>query len=199
MTKKLGTAVVILAAVLPMAGVAGCGSDSSPEAADALAAETRPYPWLKGPSREFLVPGGDNTVPTFGREGTPRERAEASKMIAAWLRVRAAKDWKRDCSFFSRAYAGFITRDAHGASGGEVRSCPEALEFFKKEVGSFANTLGGTIGSLRVGEGQGTSGHIGRFAWAQYHGTDGKDWVVPLEWERGEWKIAKSAPLQSQR
>lgn len=189
---------MILTALLPLAVALGCGGGSSTGAADVPVEASRPFPWLKGPSREFLVPGGDNVVPTFGREGTPGERAAASALIGAWLRARAARDWKRDCSFFSRTYAKFITRDAHGASGGEVSSCPGALEFFKGEVPSFANTLRGPIDSLRVGEGQGISGEIGPFAWAQWHGTDGNDWMVPLEREGGEWKLAKSGPLQSQ-
>lgn len=195
---KLATAVVV---VLALAIGCGCGSGGSSSAAD-RAASSRPYPWLKGPSREFLVPGGDNVVQTFGEEGTPKERAEATAVIAAWLRARAAKDWRKDCSYFSRGYAELIAKDAHSVTNGQVpQTCPAALAFFKGEAsGNFVDNLTGSIDSLRVGEGQGVSGKVvEKTAYAQYHGNDGKDWVVPLEWEQGQWKIAKASPLNRLR
>ncbi|HYH54087.1 MAG TPA: hypothetical protein VD761_08145 [Solirubrobacterales bacterium] len=193
---------MFIALILALA-TAGCGdSDDDSATAREAAAEERLYPWLKGPTREFLLPpGGDNVVQTFGEEGTSRERAEATAVIAAWLRARAAKDWARDCSFFSRPFDRMLTEDANTVTKGRVKTCAEALAYFKGHAsGDFRNTLGGSqIDSLRVGEGQKVDGNFGLMAFAQYHGTDGKDWVVPLEREGGEWKIAKAGPINRLR
>jgi hypothetical protein len=184
------------ALLLATAAALGCGNGDS-TAAD-TAGKERIYPWLKGPSREFLVPGGDNVVQTFGEEGTPRERAEATAVIAAWLRARAAKDWKKDCSYFSIGSARELTADAHHVTNGKVKSCPEALAYFKGNAsGNFVDTLSGSIDSLRVGEAGEVKGQ--KIAYAQYHGNDGKDWVVPLEWEGGGWKVTKASPINRLR
>lgn len=184
----------ILAAGLCLgAMLGGCGSGTT---GDTTANGSRPYPWLKGPSREFLVPGGDNVVQTFGEEGTPGERAAASALIASWLSARAATNWKADCSYFSRGYARLLAADASNVTNGRTGGCPEALAFFGPNAsGNYVNTLDGPIDSLRVGEGQRVGGEFGEMAFAQYHGTDGRDWVVPLEREGGEWKVAKAAPI----
>ncbi|HET7589051.1 MAG TPA: hypothetical protein VFK14_02530 [Solirubrobacterales bacterium] len=186
----------MLSAAVLAAAVAGCGSGSSTSAADTV---TRPYPWVKGPAREFLVPGGDNAIPTFGEEGTSRERAEATTVVTAWLRARAAKNWKRECAYLSAASAKGLTKDAHGVTKGRVDSCAGALDYFKFEAhGNFESTLGGPIDSLRVGERPGAGSHPISLGWAMYHGTDGKDWIVPLVREGGEWKVSGMGPLQSQ-
>ena len=188
---KAGT-VLLLALACGCLG-SGCGSDTG---ADSTAAEAQLYPWLKGPSREFLVPDGDNVVQTFGEEGTPRERAEATAVIAAWLRAREARDFEKDCSYYSRGYAELLAEDANNVTDGRTKTCAQALAYFKHNAsGNYVNTLSGSIDSLRVGEGQRVDGILGVMAYAQYHGNDGNDWVVPLEREGGEWRIAKAAPI----
>lgn len=169
--------------------LSGCGGGSSTEAAET---ESRPYPWIKGPAREFLLPTGDNVVQTFGREGTKAEREQASETIEAWMRARAAQDWKKDCSYFSKAYNTNITDDAHGVTGGRVKNCPQALAYFKHEAsGDYVNNLSGPIDSLRVGlyKGQRNQGY------AQYHGNDGKDWIVPMSRDEGSWKVSIASPI----
>jgi hypothetical protein len=190
---KLGLSIVTAALA---AAALGCGGGNS-ATADTAPGKPRLYPWLKGPSREFLVPHGDNVVQTFGREGTAEERAEATALVAGWLRARAARDWKKDCSYFSRGYVGVITKDAHGVTGGRVKSCPEALAYFKQAAsGDYVDTLrGSTVASLRVGKGSAGEGESAYLGYAQYHGNDGRDWIVPLERENGEWKIAHSRPF----
>lgn len=181
--------------VLALVTVSGCGSGNS--SSTGATAETRPYPWLKGPSREFLVPGGDNVVQTFGEEATRDERERAFRVIALWMKARAAQDWKRDCSYFSRAYIhSLVGTDATRVTHGKVKTCPAALAYFGHLAsGSYKNNLTGEIDSLRVGEAEGVGGGQIMFAYAQYHGNDGKDWVIPLEKEGGEWKIAKASPI----
>jgi len=170
----------------------GCGGDSS-GSTDAAKTESRPYPWLKGPSREFLVSTGDNVVQTFGREGTKAEREQASETIEAWMRARAVQDWKKDCSYFSKSYNTNITDDAHGVTGGKVKNCPQALAYFKHAAsGDYVNNLAGPIDSLRVGlyKEQLNQGY------AQYHGNDGMDWIVPMNRDNGRWKVSIASPIE---
>lgn len=184
-----------LALVVVLAAFAGCGGGDSTSTADTVK-QAGLYPWLKGPTRQFLEPGGDNVVQTFGEEGTAKERVEATAVISAWLRARAAKDWKKDCSYFSRVYAKQLTEDAHHVTGGRVKKCAQALAYFKQAAsGDYVDTLTGSIDSLRIGEGQIAEGDYGFMAYAQYHGNDGQDWIVPLGKEGGEWKISHSRPF----
>lgn len=186
-----------IAVVGVLASVVVCGCGSSKPSSVGTSAEARPYPWLKGPSRAFLVPGGDNVVQTFGEEATKKERQRASHVIALWMNARAARDWQQDCSYFSRAYVhSLVATDASQVTHGTVKTCPAALRFFgHRASGNYKNNLSGEIDSLRVGEGEGVGGNRVTSGYAQYHGNDGKDWVIPLEKEAGEWKVAKASPI----
>ena len=174
--------------VICFTAVAGCGGDQETDGSEADAQQERLYPFLKGPTREFLVPEGDNAVQTYGREATKAEREQASRVIEAWMRARAAKDFEKDCSYMSRAYRhNLVQEDAFHVSNGRVTNCPEALAYFGPEAsGDFVNTMKEPIASLRVAEGHG---------FAQYHGNDGRDWVVPVDREDGRWKVATAAPI----
>ena len=164
----------------------GCGSDS--ESTETDAKPERIYPRVHGPSREFLIPGGDNAVQFFGREGTPAERVKVSKVIHPWMRARIAEDWEKDCTFLSRVYIRTLVNDAHRVSSGKAINCPQALEFFGDEAsGTSGETLSGTIDSLRV---------RGFKAFAQWHGPHGIDWVLPLRIENGIWKIELAGPVE---
>lgn len=166
----------------------GCGGDQATGEPEPEAKQERLYPWLKGPSREFLIRDGDNAVQTFGREATKAEREQANDVIQAWMKARAVTDWKRDCSYFSRAYVhSLVATDATLVTNGRVRSCPQALDYFGHEAsGSYKNNLTGPIDSLRVGPEHG---------YAQYHGNDGHDWVLTMEKEDGKWWLAIASPI----
>ena len=181
MRSTIGVAVVLM--IITIVGCGGGGSSST----DA-SARSRPYPWLKGPSREFLSPHGDNVVQTFGREATKLEREQASRVIEAWMRARAAQNWAKDCSYFSRAYVhNLVATDARQVSQGRVKNCAQALAYFGHEAsGSYKHTLTGPVDSLRVGEGHG---------YAQYHGNDGHDWIIPVDREGSRWLVANATPL----
>ena len=183
-TRRFALALMLILAAALAAGCGGGGSTTS--AAKEKTVDWSIYP--PGPTRQFIVPGGDNAVQTFGREATPAERKQAAEIIAAWMRARAVQDWARDCSYFSPGYTKNITTDAHSVTNGRVKSCPEALAYFKHEAsGDYVdNFKGTTVASLRVGEGHG---------YAQYHGNDGKDWIVPVERSDGEWKVSIATPL----
>jgi len=168
--------------------VAGCGGGEATGETETTAQQERLYPWLKGPSRQFLIRGGDNAIQTFGREATKAEREQASRTIAAWMKARAAQAWAKDCSYLSRKYIRtLVAEDAVNVSHGKVKNCPQALAYFGHLAStSYKNNLSGPIDSLRVGEGHG---------YAQYHGNDGHDWVISVDRERGRWWVGIAAPI----
>lgn len=174
---------IALSVVLAATG-AGCAGGGS---ADRVLSGQPP----PGPTHEFVIPGGDNTVQYFGREGSVAEREEASAVVAAWMRARAAKDWRKDCRFISQAYKDNLVTDAERVSKGKARNCHQALAFFGPLAsGNSINTMTGPIDSLRVGA---------DISFAQYHGRRGIDWIVPLEKEGSRWKVAVSAPINRRR
>jgi hypothetical protein len=183
MAKLVAGFTLLLVAMLAL----GCGGGDSSTVSQ-TAEKQQLYPWLKGPSREFLIRNGDNAVQTYGREATGAERAQASDVIEAWMKARAAQNWAKDCSYFARKYVHtLVATDAVQVSEGKVKNCPQALAYFGHLAsGSYKNNLTGPIDSLRVKGGLG---------YAQYHGNDGHDWVITMEREDGKWWIANSTPL----
>jgi hypothetical protein len=168
---------------LAVAG-AGCGSDSS--SGETAAASDVFYPWVKGPSREFLVRGGDNLIQYFGHEATPAEREAASRVIHRWMRARSAEAWAADCKYFSPSYRRSLVEDADAATDGRVTNCPAALEYFgESRSGDGRNTLTGPIDSMRVKKGRG---------WAQWHGPE-RDWVLPVIKVGNRWTVLAAAPI----
>lgn len=181
--------LLLVALVACAAGaVIGCGGGEATGETETSAKQERLYPWLKGPSREFLIRGGDNAVQTFGHEAPKAEREEVSRLIHAWMKARAAQNWAKDCSYFTRRYVhGLVAEDAVKVSEGKVKNCAQALAYFgHKASGSYKNNLTGPIDSLRVDEGRG---------YAQYHGNDGHDWIISVEKEGGRWMISGSTPI----
>ena len=174
---------VLLAAAL----LVGCGGSGDAGEDGTAQGQERIYPNVTGPTREFLVPDGDNIVQFYGREATPVEREEASRLLHGWLRARENENWPKDCSYFHRWYRESLVKDAHGVTSGKVKNCPQALAYFGHEAsGDYVDNLPGPIVSLRVRGGQG---------YAQYHGTDGRDWIVPMNKEDGKWKVANATPI----
>lgn len=190
-----GTFLCGLAAIVFALGAIGCGGESSTGAGlEETASEERPYPHIKGAAREFLIIGGDNLIQAFGNEATAAERENASRVIHAWMRARVAEDWATDCKYLAGEYRENLVWDANGVTEGKVKTCAGALKFFGDEAsGTSGNTLTGPIDSLRV-----TKTRVGdteKEAFAQWHGPNGIDWVVPLRREDGVWGVASASPI----
>jgi hypothetical protein len=186
---EIRTLLLLVVALACGAGVmTGCGGGEATGEPPTSAKQERLYPWLKGPTREFLIRDGDNAVQTFGREASKAEREQASEVIQPWMKARAAQDWKKDCSYFARSYVHqLVATDATKVTHGKVKTCPQALAYFGHLAsGGYKNTLSGPIASLRIEEGHG---------YAQYHGNDGHDWVVGVVKENGKWLVSGAAPL----
>jgi hypothetical protein len=182
--RRLAGGLVLLVLVV---FAVGCGDDSSTGAEETEGKEERLYPRVHGPSREFLIPGGDNIVQFYGHEGTPAERKEVSKVIHAWMRARVAEDWAEDCKYFSRRYSRALVADARRVTDGKVQNCPQALEYFGPNAsGTSGNTLTGPIDSFRLRE---------RRGYAQWHGPE-EDWILPMRREGGKWWVESASPLE---
>jgi hypothetical protein len=178
-------------AIGAVALLAGCGGGGDAETTTARKTFVA-YP--NGPSREFIIPGGDNTVPLMGREATVAERSRASVVIHKWMRARAAKRFADECRYFSRAYIhSLVVEDASRVTNGKVETCPRAIAYFlaKRSVDR-RYTLSGPIDSLRVPFSNNQS-------FAQYHGNDGIDYELPLIKEGRKWRIDALAPIARKR
>jgi hypothetical protein len=191
-----GRSCLILIIVVLVVAAAGCGGvdstvRSSTASDKASADETKQYPWLKGPARQFLLPKETPAAVTFGREASTAEREQANGVIHAWMRARAARDFGVECRYFSKKYIkALVVKDAEIITRGRVRTCPGALHFFGPAAsGDFKNNLTGPISSLRAGEGHG---------YALYHGRDGNDWFLGVDRENGKWWVAIAAPSKTE-
>jgi hypothetical protein len=168
--------------------IAGCGSGGGSTTATSKEKTVDWSQYPPGPTRQFIVPGGDNAVQTFGREGTAAERKQVTKTIQAWLRARAAKNWAKDCSYLATSSIKYAESSASYMAQHKVSGCAAALGVMavKGQKVSLAYNMAGGVVSLRLGEGHG---------YAQYHGNDGRDWVIPVTRESGVWKITTFDPL----
>jgi hypothetical protein len=180
---KLGVVAVLL---LVVGGVSGCGGNGSSSSASSNAPDPfANYP--EGPTRQFIIPGGNNRVQVYGREASALERKEVSARIHKWMRARAARDFATDCKYLSQRLIKGIVSDAETGSNGKVKTCPATLAYLGSTAsGDYKNTLGNLpIVSFRV---------RGGFGYAQYHGRDGNDWIVPMNREHGKWLVNLPAP-----
>jgi hypothetical protein len=182
------------------AGCGGGGSDSSSEgnspesspsgstknsskSGKSGGAKPEPGPEPKSPpSTEFLGKGENGKLATLGREADDEEREEASKVIEESFLAREAGDWEVQCATLS---AEVIEQSEKAAAVlGAKQGCAKALEAQAEAVPeeALANPMTGPIDVLRTS--------YGLQAFAFFHGAEGKDYVVPLKKEGGEWKVA---------
>jgi hypothetical protein len=163
--------------------VAGCGGG---ESTSTVATGSREgYP--KGPTRQFLTPGSDNTVQEFGREAAPAERMQASKTVAAWLLARVRGDWAEACSYMHAKIAAQAGRLGSTVTGKHITGCPQGLAAVTRGGETPRDNLKSGVASLRIQAGRG---------YAQYHGKEGRDWVLAVRREHGTWKIADFFPIE---
>src|SRR3954451_17224327 len=118
--KRRTTSSLLVLAVL---AAIGCGGSSGGEGSDPAMEVTSP----KEPTRQFYVPGEDNSVQLFGNEATPAVRNRVSGVMQAWMRARAAVNWKEDCRHLTRETVDYATNGASTLGQRKVRDCDEAL------------------------------------------------------------------------
>lgn len=181
--RRTASAVALL---LLVAASAGCGGGSSTGEAETAEDPFAEYP--EGPTRQFIDPGGDNVVQEYGREATPAERAQVSKMVEAWLRARAKGDWGEVCKYTHEKEVAYILRLGAQVAKEPISSCARALSFAITQLTEAPrDNIKGGVASLRVANGHG---------YAQYHGKEGLDWVLAVRRENGTWKVSDLRPIE---
>lgn len=134
----------------------------------------------------FRRPGADNSIQEYGEEADDAELEAASEVAVAYMGARAQGDWKKTCTYMAESAVKPLERIAASSPQFEGDGCAAVLEAFlgSTPAPDRASTIAGGVGSLRVD---------GARAFALYHGTDGRDYFLPLVEEDGEWKIGALA------
>lgn len=193
-------ALLFALAALLTSGLAACGSDDSSEStgtstvttgASTRTEETTPDEGSGSDegSDSFLVPGGDNSIQTFGEEASSSELAEADAAVSAYLDARANSDWAAMCADLSEGAIKPLELLADRAPQFKEKGCAAILAALMGRAPAVTrvNTLTSPIAGLRV---EGDRG------FALYHGAKGVDYFVALAKEDGKWKVAAIAPSE---
>jgi len=139
----------------------------------------------------FLVPGGDNSIQTYGEEQGSEERTAAMVPIAALYRALYSGDWGEVCSTYlsSSNLKQMETLTEHSPKL-KGKACADVLGGLNQSVGRRGpDTPDGGVVSFR------TEGDTG---FAIYWGIDGKAYAFPLKSEDGAWKLTSLAPTPLQ-
>jgi hypothetical protein len=170
---------MIVVAALLVAGCGGGSSSSSSSSASSSATTASDSSGGAEPSKQFLKPKGNNKIAEFGSEASVEERETASKVVEESLKAREDADFATQCETLS-------LKGIKEIPGTKTRAeCPKALKSFAEPLSETKkarkDTLSGPIDAMRV---------KGEKGYALYHGTDKKNYAVPLEEEDGAWKVA---------
>jgi hypothetical protein len=184
---------LVLGALLALGGLGCDGGDSSSadgsgtsapqgaaEGRTAAAGQASQQP--KGSSAEFLTPGGDNSIQTYGKEADKAERSAASEVLEAFMAARADQDWEAACAALNAEAFEPLEKLVAPGSG-----CVATLAAVAKklEPSSWENTMTGPIAVLRRER---------EHAFALYHGTANTDYFIQMTNEGGTWKVATLEP-----
>ena len=163
--------IAIFAAVALTA--AGCGSSgsSSPETSS-----------TSEPSAAATPFKGQPQIVKFGKPAPASDREAASAVLAENLEAREAGDFATQCASLTVATQEEVVGPPNPSK--RTGECSKQLEELAKPLKTTeeirANTFDGSIDELRM---QGSN------AYALYHGTDGKNYAMPLELQGGAWKV----------
>ena len=202
-----------LGALALAAGLTGCGggagasgstaSTRTPSATaaipttSALATRTRSAPPSRaqpralvrraGRAAPFLVPAGDNSIPTYGAESSPTQRSSAGAALRAYLAASARGHWRAACFYMGSGVRGQLEALAR-ASKGPVKGCVASSAKLSAytHAAERADPLRGGLAALRV---------KGERAFALFHGPHGQRYMVPMVIEAGAWKVNQIQPI----
>ena len=171
--------LVAVAALIALTGGCGGGSTSTSTPSRSTSSESG-----KEASAAFLRPKSpNNKFVTFGEEAPAEEREAASKVLEENLKARAAADFATQCATLDGAGIEQVVGISKRGKAARAK-CPNALKELAEPLSGSkqirADTLGGPIAALRV---------EGAKAYALYHGSDNKDYSIPMGKEGGEWRV----------
>jgi hypothetical protein len=158
----------VVAAAITAFTVAGCGGSES----------TSP---LTGPGPQIKVTRANEKIVDFGSEASAPDREAAAKVLRVNLEAREAADFSTQCSTL-----GLVTLEEVVGSRKQspLRKCPAALEKLAEPLAGSAKSRRNTLGQAGV-----TMRIKGKDGYVLYHGTDGKDYAMPMTDEDGQWKV----------
>ena len=165
-------ACLLIGAVALLVG--GCGGGSS--ATGASGSQTTAQ---AEPSSQFFGKSAANHFAKFGKEADPAELKVAATTVEDSLSARGKKDWAGQCATLSAAAVKLVEENpaAEGKKG-----CARDLEAQGKTAPAaiLKDNIKGNVVAFRV---------KGKKGFALYHGTDKKDWAMPMEKEGADWKV----------
>ncbi len=187
-----GSSVSTRAASTPStsAGPARTGATAAAAAPRSKASSVKPSASRKsGPSRAvvreaghaapFLVPTGDNSIPTYGAEAPPSEQAAATTALRVYLDARAGGEWAAAC-----AHMAATVQKQLGALTGKQEPCAAAYAKLSSQVSAsmLVSPLSGPIAALRV---------EGDRAFALFYGLHEQQYMMPMVGGGGAWKVSQ--------
>ncbi len=134
-----------------------------------------------GRAAPFLVPAGDNSVPTYGSESSDSQRAGAEASLRSYLEARAAGDWSGACAQMAATVQKQLA--LLGASpSGKSSGCAAAYAKLSSRIpaSARANPLSGSLVAFRV---KGTK------AFALFYGPKRQQYMMPMVGEGGAWRV----------
>lgn len=178
---------ILLAVLIAAALLAGCGGSSGASSGSSSQAPEEA-------SKQFQDPKGSKgkePIATFGKESGEAERGEASAVLAKNLTARQEANFAEQCATLGKAGLESVLGPWKEADAKAAAKCTKALKGFAEPLAQSktirADTLNGEIAALRI-----EGGH----AYALYHGTDGKDYAMPMEEEDGQWKVGSITTIE---
>lgn len=134
----------------------------------------------------FRVPGGPkkevNEIIDGSREASVEVREAASRVLKASFEAKARSDWAAQCLTLTKAVIEVAEENGSPFLGART-PCAKSLERAGEgaDPRALANNLSGPITALRM---------VGGFrAFAFYRGPGGERYMIPMEEERGAWKV----------
>jgi hypothetical protein len=204
MKPPLSTSAFVTCILLAALGLAACGGGSSsststtaPLAGQGASAQggsvtvgkprpretatTRAERRQAGRAASFVAPESDNSVPTFGSEGSASERGQAEAALKSYLRARSREDWASACDQLARS----VRQGYEKLAQGKHLGCATVLAALSKGA-DLSDPLTGGLLSLRV---HGANG------FALFYGPGHQQYMVPMNREGGGWRPTQAAAI----
>lgn len=131
-----------------------------------------------GRAAPFLVPVGDNSIPTYGSESSEGQREAAEATLRAYLDARAAGEWGAACAQMAAA----VQKQLALLGGEQGAGCPAAYAKLAERIpaSARASVFNGSLTAFRFKEDK---------AFALFYGPKRRQYMMPMVSEGGAWKV----------
>jgi hypothetical protein len=136
--------------------------------------------------QQFEVKGGDNSIQTFGHEGSGSEYAEAAEALHGYLDARAARAWDASCGYLAPTVRNELGRQITLGSDGGKPSCSRAVAALSAlPATALREAAVADIAALRV---------KADYGFILFNGPRDSHYFVAMKREKGRWWVAAPAP-----